>query len=459
MFRTTIFILSVLLVPGCEAAEARDDLGSGENGEATLFNGNIGGAAWAWPTKSEDFAQALDESIVTELSRLPLSGDAPRRSWSASRWAGLNDSTNARWLADELSPMEKYDAVFNQWDATKTFQNLTPFDPVRCDVEPHDADYYKLLGQAAEWMSRQRGNWVAHDGLDNDQDKAVDECDDLDGVNAQRDLDHAWTAAAMTEHEPVKPVTVAQFTFWPSDIKALLLTVYDNASAFILTGSCRAQTLERTADGILALKGCEGMSASDFHVMVTNFIGRFQSSLGQEASENGQLVSRPMDSYFIDLQREIAGEDALALLGLEASSDGAYSPNPDARGWAEVNLTVHARERSELGQKNEDGTPTQNTVSYAYHYILELDAVGRVIGGQWLMDEEAQQPPHYLWIAQGPRFQRSLATMTPETAAPGNPYVRYSDVLSLLNESKSEDADSSLELQTTSEGNSDPLPE
>jgi hypothetical protein len=459
MFRVTVFMLSALLLVGCEATDVRDDLGSGANGESTLFNGNVGVSDWAWPTNEDDFAQVLEESLVTELSRLPLSGDAARPSWSASRWTGMNDSTNVRWMADELSPMEKYDAVFNEWEETKSFQNLTPFDPGRCDLVPHDTDYYKELGPAAQWMSRHRGNWAAHDGLDSDGDKDVDECDDLDGLNTQRDLDHAWAAAAMTEHEPVKPVTIDQFTFWPSDIKALLLTVYDNATAFVLTGSCKAQVIERTADGILALKGCSGMSPSDFHIIITNFIGRFETSLGNEFSENGQLSSRPMDSYFIDLQRDLTSADALSLLGLEASPDGAYSPNPDARGWAEVNLTVHARDRSTVGQVDDAGDPNQNLVSAPYHYILELDGEGRVIGGQWLEDKETPDPPNYLWIAQGPRFERALEKMSPESPGPGNPYVTYSDVLDLLDQAKSDDAANSLQVQTPSAGSSDPLPE
>lgn len=458
VFRATMILLSVLSVTGCETSEVRDDLGSDGNGESTLFNGNVGAPAWAWPTNPEEFAQVLEESISTELSRLPLSGDALRPSWSAARWTGLADSTNNRWMADELSPVEKYDAAFNGWEETKTFQNLVPFDPVRCDLVTHDAQYYKDLGPAAEWMTRHRGNWAAHDGLDSDSDQAIDECDDLDGVNHQRDLDHAWAAAAMVEHEPVKPVTVGQVTFWPSDIKALLLTIYDNASAFILTGSCQAQVVERTPDGILAMKGCAGMSASDFHIMLTNFIGRFEASLGDERSENGQLISRPIDSYFIDLQRDLTAADALSLLGLEASPDDTYSPNPDARGWAEIHLTLHARERSTVGQVGEDGAPGQEVVSTPYHYILELDGQGRVIGGQWLADEGMTTPPDYLWIAQGPRFERALGKLSPETPAAGNPYVKYSEVRGLLQDSQSDQASGALEVQRTSEDGPDPLP-
>jgi len=98
-------------------------------------------------------------------------------------------------------------------------------------------------------------------------------------------------------------------------------------------------------------------------------------------------------------------------------------------------------------------------VSQAHHYILELDGESNVIGGQWLSNEKTSVQPSYLWIAQGPRFQRSLNKTSPEAAAPGNPYVRYSEVLDLLNQSKAEEDSNALELQTTAEGNSDPLPE
>ena len=455
MIRVIIMALSALLWLGCEAVEERDDLAAGAGGDSTQFNGTIGGPSWAWPENPQDFASELDKSVLTELSRLPLVGEASSGAWSALPWSGLQDSTNARWLDGELSPMQKYDAAYNEWGNTKNFMELKAFNPERCDLEPHDADYYKLLGPAAEWMSRHRGNWAAHDSVDSDGDKAVDECDDLDGVDQQRDLQHAWAAATMVEREPVLPVTVGDVTFWPSDIKALLLTVYDNATSFILNGTCRAAIIDRAGNGDLSLKGCEGTDAGDFHILLTNFVGRFQVVIAMEVADGETTTPRPIDSYLIDVQRQITSDEALALLGLEASEDGAYAPNPDARGWREINLTSHGRKPAAVGHTDAPEETDSLVVSQAYRYVLELDGDERVIGGQWISDEKESPPPSYLWIAQGPRFERLIGKSSPELTAPGNPFVEYSDVSALVQDA----GGSSLRLQTPGEERTEPLPE
>jgi len=94
-------------------------------------------------------------------------------------------------------------------------------------------------------------------------------------------------------------------------------------------------------------------------------------------------------------------------------------------------------------------------VSQAYRYVLELDGDERVIGGQWISDEKESPPPSYLWIAQGPRFERLIGKSSPELTAPGNPFVEYSDVSALVQDA----GGSSLRLQTPGEERTEPLPE
>ena len=450
MVRALVVAIALISLTGCEAVDPGDELGQGEGSQSTQFSGSVGGPGWSWPAQPAAFAAELEKALVTEVTRLPAAGDSKKPAWTALPWSAMEDSTNARRIDGELSPVQKYDATYNDWSATKNFIELQPFSPERCGLQEYDEDYYKQLGSAAEWMSRHRGNWSAHDGLDSDNDKTVDECDDLDGLSPSRGLSHAWAAAAMVEPEPVLPVTIGSVTFWPSDIKALLLTVYDNSNSFVLTGACQSSVMERWEDGSLALKGCEGMNAGEFHVILTNFIGRFEAVIAEEFITDQGTTARPIDSYIVELQRELEADEAIELLGLEAN-DEAYSLNPDARGWLEVRVTTSARDFATVGHWGQDAAPEPSSVAREYHYVLELDAEQRVIGGQWIDDEKEVPRADYLWIAQGPRFARSVGKISPESPAAGNPFVRYSDVMELSEQSQAKNTGKAIEVQANSE--------
>jgi len=344
--------------------------------------------------------------------------------------------------------MEKYDLAFNGWQTTKSFEELTPYNPSRCEEQDYDALYADSLGPAAQWASRHRGNWIAHDRVDSDGDGLEDECDDLDGMETWWDLDHAWAAAASVEEEPAEPVSVNGVNFWPSDVKALLLTVYDSSTSFILSGTCRASQLERNYKGLPLNKGCEGLDAGDFHVLLTNFVGRFQAAISEEVTENGRIVSRPIDSYSVELQRSIEADEAVALLGQESAGDGTYLLNPDARAWIEVEVSTQALVSSAPSQTGLLADVETFTTSRVHHYVLELDSEDRILGGQWVKDAKSQTSPDFLWIVQGPRFQRVVGDPEPELDAPSNPFVRYSEVLALLNQATGNSGGSDLEIAT-----------
>ena len=142
-----------------------------------------------------------------------------------------------------------------------------------------DAAYYEALGPAARWMSEHRGNWRAHDGIDNDGDGEIDECDDQDGIARWWGLCHAWTPAALIEDEPIRTIVYDGITFYPSDLKALMITVYDSSRAVVIGGRCKASQVERDETGRIIDEYCRDTNAGSFHVITTNFLGRFRLGL------------------------------------------------------------------------------------------------------------------------------------------------------------------------------------
>jgi hypothetical protein len=431
MLRWTVLVCVLLCWTGCETGELRDELFGETDGGSGGFVGTVGNLEWVWPAEPGDFEATLVAALALDLQRLPSEGSADRRAWPASVWPSLHDSTNHRWLAGDLSPVEKYDLTYNAWSTTKNFEALSPFSPARCEERDFDPEYYEGLGPAAEWTARHRGNWAAHDKIDSDGDGHGDECDDLDGVDSGRDLDHAWAAAAMVETEPREPIEVAGVTFWPSDLKALLLTVYDDAAAYVLTGACQGQPLERRFDGVVSDAACEGMSAGDFHLVLTNLVGRFGMAIAEDVRDGEQVVSRPLDSYKVEVLRDVDSAEARELLGLDEAVDEKWELNPDARAFVEVQVTttpLTAAEPSPSGLL--DQVETYRTAR-GLHYILELDLDRRIIGGQWITSDKSGPVPGFLWIAQGPRLKRLVGQADTALDAPSNPFVHYEEVLSL----------------------------
>ena len=169
-------------------------------------------------------------------------GEAEQLPWPSDYWSYYEDSTNVRFHgADVLSPMEKYDQAFHGWTPN---MDLTPLD-VNADckdghfTDRHE-DYYAHLGPAAGYQSNNKGNGRMRDGRDNDGDGETDECggDDYDGVETWWGLCHAWAPAAILEPEPLEPVSYNGVDFSVSDIKALLITMYDRHSAAMLGTRC-----------------------------------------------------------------------------------------------------------------------------------------------------------------------------------------------------------------------------
>ena len=403
----------------------------------------LGGKADAWDrlNSPERFARFLDEKLVYHLAELPLAGKANKMPWPASYWPTYQDSTNARWDgADSLSPMEKYDLAFNEWVIPPGFDELVPLD-ASCRSSEFDLEYYEKLGPAARWMSENRGHWRAHDGQDSDGDGTIDECDDKDGIDTWWGLCHAWTPAALIEEEPIHPVEFNGVLFYPSDLKALMLTAYDYSRAMVIGGRCRAQYVKRDENGRILDADCRDTNPGTFHIITANLLGRFGTGFAEDRTYNDQVWNQPVYAYAVDRVEEVDEKAALELLFPETEPPLSYPFNDDAKAWAEVEVTVQYV--TESHPTREPILPNLNRYlrTDRYHYLLELDGEGAIIGGEWINGSASgpgggfSNQPDFLWFPRGP-------LPNPTAGAHGtrdprkNPHVSYSKVLKLFEESR-----------------------
>ncbi|MBI5482336.1 MAG: proprotein convertase P-domain-containing protein [Deltaproteobacteria bacterium] len=423
----SILALLALLLPAC--ADVADDPGKPESDGKS-----VDGKAEAW--NSTNNPSRFQIQFEYQLDTLPKTGAAERTPWPDTYWPTYMDSTNHRWQGSTtLSPLEKYDQAFNNWSPSADFMKLRPFDPNACSGTAKDFDksYYEQLGPAAKYWSQYKGNAKSRNGMDDDNDGKTDECDDNDGVEGWFGLCHAWVPAAILEAEPRHAVTHNGVTFEVGDIKALLLTMYDRSSSLMLGGRCNEKELERDENGRLKRDECRDTNAGSFHVVVTNMLGRYKRAFAEDRTAGYQVWNQPVRSFEVLEQKEVTAAEAMAALGVQNAT--SYTFNANAKKLFKVRTTVRYITESDASTEPLLDHIDSYTRTDTYDYILELDANGNIIGGEWI-NYSRDTHPDFLWlplaVASGsnPYLSMDKVRMLVELATRTQPPINPGDLKS-----------------------------
>ena len=418
-------LTACLFITACGAAS--DDPEADLPGDIdNLPPGTPKGDEWDGQNDPRYFAQSLEY----KLSELPRAGklDEPAWkdryasyvgkapvAWADTYWPSVDGSTNARWQGPTVkSPLEKYDQAFNQSAGCAT-------RPERMCGEGAKAgwDAYRACsGPAAKWQLDFQGIGKMFDGIDNDGDGQTDECDSSDGEGPQGwwGLCHAWSPAALLEPEPQRAVTLNGVTFEVGDIKALILTYYDKTSAVMLGGRCNAMTF--TPDNTTSANDeCADTNAGAMHVVLANFLGLHDRAIVMDRTASAEVWNQPITGYQVTQQDKVDAARAMACVGATGAS---YTYNANAKELHEVTTRVEFLVEGDASTRalGMEGYVSSET----YHYILEVGAGGKVIGGRYCAGSDS---PDFLWAP------------SPVTTGGGgrNPYIDFSKVKQLINAS------------------------
>lgn len=404
MLRRNLFFACALAIGGC-AAETQHGGGPSADcnpelpGDVDCNPGGNGGKGDAWDAVNDP--RRLSQSLEYRAAELPLEGRAMQRTWAASYWPTMRGSTNYRWQGEStLSPLEKYDQAFNGWTpAEGEYLTSVPKDCGENAPEEYGA-YREWLGPAARWQSGSQGRDVMFDGRDNDGDGKVDECDydDHDGIESWWGLCHAWAPAAILEPEPLHAVEYNGQRFEVSDIKALLITVYDGTESLFLGGRCNAREFERDEHYRITMDECRDVNAGAWHVVVANFLGLNGRAFVEDRTAGFQVWNQPLIGYRVTMAEERSLEEALAVLGIDGGD--AYPFNEEAVRFYEVKMTTDYLTE---GHQSTEPLGEEGYIRHDnYHYILELDQDGKIIGGEWA-GSSRDSHPDFLWVPLRPR--------------------------------------------------------
>jgi hypothetical protein len=380
--------------------------------------------AWRYTDDPTRFRIALD----LRMEALPQRGTAARRPWADSYWPTYQDGINHRWqrtgrLLDDLSPAEKHDAAFNGWDPQRV-KDLRPYRAEHGHFDaPFDASYYERLGPLGKECSLRFGNKrtrnAAAAGLlrSDGSAKSGNGAEDFGGIEPWFGLCHAWAPAAILEPEPLKAVVHNGIRFEVSDIKALLIACYNGTAAQMVGSRNEERDLDLDGRGRATKADARDVNPGAFHVLLANLLGREGKSFCEDRTANYEVWNQPIQEFRVVSLEEVSEAVAAGLV----QGGGDYRFNEQATRFFHVRTEVdYITESPASTRPNADGIMQERTDPYAY--VLEVDASGQVIGGEWIGTSRTEHPD-FLWLPTG-------------AYRPLSPFVALDDVRMLLQKSR-----------------------
>jgi hypothetical protein len=299
----------------------------------------------------------MSAAFNREFSSLPLSGKAgdPQKYWSSDYWARNKGGINYRW--NSASP-----SGFNTKSPTKaealqmTVAQIAALAPSeKWDLFNGRYDY-PLKKRISSYASPSRPSW---EGI----------CD-------------GWAGAALNHDEP-RPMTIAnpdgiQIPFGSSDIKGLLSWYYARewVGGYAMMG-------RRCNGGIdIGTDRCtHDMNAGAFHIVLANRLGKDGISFIADIDRQSEVWNH----LAFDFSSRILSGD------LRPRSTSASGTVKVVRVRTTVDYVWLLR-RNAWGPVL--GTSAQRTNSRIYEYYLDINSLGRIIGGDWI----TSQRPDFLWL-------------------------------------------------------------
>lgn len=241
---------------------------------------------------------------------------------------------------------------------------------------------------------------------------------------------NGYSAAAQRHAEPLRSVTRGTTIFTPKDIKALLAETYMSAKFYFLGGN-RCELSDKSTlpgptnrDDILMMGECDDVNPGTFHIALTNWVGIQKHTIIFDISTKEQVWNYPHYKYD-STSRVVDAAEAMRLI--TGASRTPYTFNAQAVGFRSVATTVYYSEA--LGQEviTSEIAAGSRFKTNSYNYVLELDAAGKIIGGEWVGNSQTSHPD-FIWVAMEPNVSDG-------TDKSSNPNIDAQEVIKLWAES------------------------
>jgi hypothetical protein len=221
-------------------------------------------------------------------------------------------------------------------------------------------------------------------------------------------LCHGWAAAALMEPRPRQSVKLlaadghTSLKFYPADIKALATTMWANAEvpARYVGERCTDKDPKKDENGRVVSTQCFDTNPGTWHQTIVNQIGRAKRGFVMDATYDFEVWNHPVFGYeysYFNPQTESIGDNlAAATVSVSEFTKDKFKRyrSPEAKSIVGIVMKVDYAFETEPTHDESDGPDNDAHEEVIYMYDLELDAGGRIVGGEWYMNAH----PDFLWV-------------------------------------------------------------
>jgi hypothetical protein len=240
-----------------------------------------------------------------------------------------------------------------------------------------------------------------------------------------------WASASYMLPRPSKPVTVHaadganQIAFYPADIKALASLLWASADTVIrfIGTRCDEKKPATDANGRVLSPAAFDTNPGTWHLSIVNQLGAAGRSLVIDATYDYEVWNQPMAGYeyryFNPQTMKLAKTLKDATVTRDNYTRDRFKTYRSHDAASYVGVIMHARYMVEVDPKHRrNDRPSSDEVNTTiYKYDVELDATGRIIGGEWFT---GKTHPDFLWTpAPGARAVSPAEAMATGTWEPG----------------------------------------
>jgi hypothetical protein len=242
---------------------------------------------------------------------------------------------------------------------------------------------------------------------------------DGSGVETWMGHCHGWAPAAYMVPRPKKTIVVKSadgkldIPFYPADLRALGTLLWANTEPFtkFIGGRCNTPHPPQDSIGRLKEAACRDVNPSTWHKAVVNQIGVAKRSMVLDVTFDYEVWNQPFYSYKYTYFNPKTGKHAATLAAATVKrSDFPKDKFKAYRAAAAdsivgIAMDVHWVVETQPTHKSPTSAADDLTSGARYLYTLELDAAGKIIGGEWLQNAH----PDFLWTPPAGTRARSPA--------------------------------------------------
>lgn len=323
----------------------------------------------AWKGFSDP--EIFESDFTHKLSALPLEGSiqASTKSWSGDYWASKKGGINIRWNAPEKVGFD-YKSPAKAQVLTMSLEQLKTLAPTeKFDLFMGRYDY-PLKEEAKGTASKLAQDWAG--------------------------ICHGWAPAATFHNEPTPKLMTnpdgIKIPFGSGDIKALLSYFY----AFYHDTETDQVGLRCFFGSWLGgARGCgDDLNAGAFHIVIANKLGLQKEGFMMDVDRFREVWNQPVVGY----------KTMILADNLRPSGDAAKSAVREMR----VATELYYIDESDPTWETVHGTVNQKVAKRELQYRLEMNAEGKIVGGEW----ESKDRPDFLWNKQQAKLEEFNGLLT-----------------------------------------------